>query len=80
MVTIAADARWANGTCHIPYKVTVREFAPLGATLQEYTYPTDTIHTEHWKVPSAGVYRMEITIGNQTTCLPFSGYASITSP
>jgi hypothetical protein len=30
------------------YEVALREFAPLGATLHEHTYPTGTIPTEHF--------------------------------
>jgi hypothetical protein len=80
-VTIAAEARWANAVCKVPYTVSLREYGMFGTTLKEYIYPVGgVIHTEHWKVPSAGMYRMQITIGSQKPCLPFKGHATITSP
>jgi hypothetical protein len=80
MVTISAEARWANPTCHSPYTVNLRDAGFLGGALRPYAYPTGTIHTEHWKVPSAGMYRLDITIQDQPACLPLQGQATITSP
>ena len=79
LVSIAIDARWSKG-CHWPYHVALRDAGILGAKLKDYTYPSDTIHTEHWKVPSAGMYRLEITLPPYLGCLPFTGQATITSP
>ena len=79
LVSVAIDAHWSAG-CHWAYHVTLREAGMLGAKLQDYTYPPDTIHTEHWKVPSAGMYRLEIVLPPYLGCLPFNGHAAITSP
>ena len=79
LVSVAVDARWSKG-CHWAYHVTLRDAGMFGGKLKDYTYPPDTIHTEHWKVPSAGMYRLEITLPPYLGCLPFKGQATITSP
>lgn len=79
LVSVAIDAHWSKG-CRWPYRVTLRDVGMLGGKLKEYPYPADTIHTEHWKVPSAGMYRLEIILPPYLGCLPFKGRATITSP
>lgn len=81
-VSVAVDAHWASAGCPIhSYDVTLRAEGMFGGALQIYGYPIGTIHTEHWKIPSAGTYRLEITIKNHPpNCVPLIGNAAITSP
>ncbi len=81
-VSVAADAHWTNSGCPIrSYDVTLHAEGMFGGALQTYGYPTGTIHTEHWKIPSGGAYRLELTIKNHPpNCGPLIGHAAITSP
>lgn len=79
LISVAIEANWTHG-CKWNYLVTLRDKSMLGGTLQDYKYPSGTIHTEHWKIPSTGSYSVEITIPGYTGCLPFKGSMTITSP
>ena len=67
-VPVAASASWTNRSCHYPCRVTLRETGALGGGLPSCTCPSGgAVHTEHWKIPSAGRYRLEVNVDTLET-------------